>query len=120
MTLIFLLPTCKTLALLEVVWHAIAPDSHPLRRHVPPCIFSWHCTCMNTVCTQCHAITIIYAHIVCMALHCIMYIMRSNITFIILATVRAVATSFQVVRLGGARTNNDIHDQPFRAHLQQC
>ena len=35
---------------------------------------------------------------------------------------RAVATSFQVVRLGGARTkcgyNNDIHDRPFRAHPQ--
>ena len=37
---------------------------------------------------------------------------------------RAVASSFQVVRLGGARTkcgyNNDIHDQPFRAHPQRC
>ena len=37
---------------------------------------------------------------------------------------RAVATSFQVVRLGGARTkcgyNNDIHDRPFRAHPQRC
>ena len=37
---------------------------------------------------------------------------------------RAVATSFQVVRLGGARTkcgyNNDIHDRSFRAHPQRC
>ena len=41
-----------------------------------------------------------------------------------LVFVRAVATSFQVVRLGGARTkcgyNNDIHDRPFRAHPQRC
>ena len=55
----------------------------------------------------------------CQSLMCF-FLMSQHSSLVIIS--RAIATSFQVVQFGGACKkcgyNNDIHDQPFRAHPQ--